>query len=107
MKVMDSDRNVHVDVDDTIINWEPTPLCYEVMINNKLFYANMKVIDKMERLKARGYYIIVWSAAGAQWANDVVTACGLTKTVDLCMSKPRFIIDDKPPGEWLERHGWE
>jgi hypothetical protein len=43
----------------------------------------------------RGDFVILWSKNGVSWAEQVAKKLGLTKYIDLCMSKPSRHVDDK------------
>lgn len=111
MKTINSEQLICVDVDDTILLWQPvTP---ENQSNLVEFYdpyekckkwvlshpAHIKIIKDR---KARGATIILWSQSGYEWAVQAAKACGLLEYVDYCASKPVAIIDDKPASAWLQ-----
>lgn len=49
----------------------------------------------LKQYKARGYAIVAWSKAGVLWAEAVFKAFGIEDLVDMYMSKPEKVIDDK------------
>ena len=51
--------------------------------------------------KARGYTVIIWSAAGVSWCNTIVKALKLEKYVDYTMTKPGKYVDDLKADEIL------
>jgi len=62
----------------------------------KLRVAYLPNIEFMKSLKARGYYITVWSHAGWRWSKAVVEKLNLTGLVDQIQAKPIKLIDDLP-----------
>ena len=50
---------------------------------------------------ARGFTVIVWSAAGYKWAEEVVKSLGLEKYVSYVQSKPTKYVDDLQANEIL------
>ena len=52
-------------------------------------------IRLLKQYKARGFQVIVWSAAGKAWADTVVDTLGIRKYVDETMAKPVKFMDDK------------
>ncbi len=97
------------DVDGTLI----TKFTYHRVDDKQLEldYYGIKVYAKpligqinfMKSLKARGYGIVVWSANGAPWADEVVKKLELSKLVEAIVTKPSFCVDDKPPSEWMKQ----
>lgn len=67
------------------------------------FTAYKEHIDLLKQMKGRGRFIIVWSAAGYQWADSIVRTLKLTEFVDQVMTKPVVMVDDKPIDEWATR----
>ena len=63
-------------------------------------------IELLKRYHARGFYIIVWSGNGAQWASQAVSALGLEDYVDDKIGKPVKILDDKPILDWMPSPIW-
>lgn len=66
----------------------------------KPYHEHIKLLKQM---KGRGRFVIVWSAGGYYWAEAVVKYLGLEKYVDLIMTKPGVMVDDKPIQEWTTR----
>lgn len=103
MKIIESELVMMCDVDDTLVMWGPqystSAKCVFVsnphdgersrLVPNK---GNIKILKDR---KARGSFIVVWSAGGYAWAQAVVEALDLEKYVDLIMTKPHAYIDDK------------
>src|ERR1017187_7464460 len=58
--------------------------------------GNFNHMELLKQHKARGMFIIVWSKAGAKWAENVIDELGLLKYVDLIMTKPDHYVDDLP-----------
>lgn len=108
MKVQTQEVVIVCDVDDTLVMWG------KAKKGEKVIHVTCPYSHKQETLRphkghikvlkdrhARGSLIIVWSAAGNQWANAVVKALGLEPYVDLILSKPTMYIDDKKAKEVL------
>lgn len=88
------------DVDDTLIMWR-IPQGYDgplVETNLNGFkdvgIPNQPAIDHLKKMKARNYAIVVWSAGGSDWAEEVVRALKLELYVDVIMPKIDFHLDD-------------
>lgn len=110
MKTIKNERIIPCDVDSTLI----FPLTKDtgrlganisifdaVTRTYKTMVANNAMVRLLKEEKHRGATIIVWSRGGYEWAENVVKALGLTKHVDLIMSKPISYFDDKPVNEWM------
>lgn len=95
------------DVDDTLVSWK----CYPKRSKNSIgfndptgtTYLNsiQEHIDAMKLHKLRGHTIIVWSAGGEDWAEEVVKKLGLEEYVNAVMPKPDWFYDDLPAAEFM------
>lgn len=89
---------VYVDVDDTLVLWRPLKISDQVI--SLPGYGDVAVskrhIKSIKQHKARNHLVVVWSQGGADWAEEVVKLLNLQEYVDLVISKPRWIYDDKP-----------
>lgn len=116
MNVAPSDKVATFDVDDTLILWDED---FKHNDANKIEVicpydgtSSFHVVHEqhlrfMRKLKARGFSIVVWSAAGTFWAEAVVKALGIEDTVDFVMSKPDKVIDDlKTPNQIIPHPLW-
>lgn len=108
-QIIESENIVMYDVDDTLVMWEQgSTSAREVVVidpyDGKPVYLRMHEphVKLLQRHKARGKFVIVWSQGGYQWAQAVVNALGLNESVDLIMSKPRSYVDDLPVTEWMK-----
>lgn len=107
MKVVENENVVLCDVDNTLIE-DYTPSTFFAQAGTEeylqLDYYGKPVVKKaiqihvdfVKSLKARGYFIIVHSGNGYQWAAQVVKALGLEDQVDMVMTKAIKHIDDNP-----------
>ena len=103
MKVAPTDRTAYFDCDDTLILWSEE---FDKREHNKVdircpydgswsaHRVHYRHVRFLKKLKARGYSIIVWSAAGTFWAEAVVKALNLEDHVDFVAAKPTKVIDD-------------
>lgn len=99
---LDKERVVYMDVDDTTILWEPENYTHDpeelVWISdgtrNFPFLPHKRNIEFVQKLKLQGYGVVIWSAAGANWAERVVKALGLEDLPDMIISKPELCVDD-------------
>jgi hypothetical protein len=124
MIVLPCTQATFYDVDDTLVMWGPTKEqldkygieieCPESVVwtdegpvsigkwKEKLV-PHIPHIEQLKKHKMRGHTIIVWSAGGWDWAAAAVKALGLEKYVDLVISKPTWIYDDKKPEEFMPK----
>lgn len=103
---------VYFDVDDTLVSWDyhhgfpgPNKLEFEDPSDGSVLYLEIiqENIDALINHKAiRKHTVVVWSAGGADWAEEVVRKLCLSKYVDVIMSKPTWFYDDLPAGEFME-----
>ena len=109
MIVTRNDNVVCFDVDDTLVmwSWESRFNEQSIVFDNFGYETRLlphqKHIDLMKQFKARGHYVIVWSQGGYEWAASVVKTLQLESYVDEVKTKPKWVIDDLPPGAWLTR----
>lgn len=113
MKHIKNENVVCFDVDDTLVTTDPaiTHGClanvYDAITKK---YITVRVLEANVRLlreeKRKGFFIVVWSRSGNEWASNVVKALDLEKEVDLTMSKPLVYIDDRDVSEWLPYRVW-
>lgn len=108
MKVINSEMNIYVDVDDTLVIWGKSMPNERVIAikdpydgTEHLLKPHAGHIKVLKDRKARGAIIHVWSANGYKWAEAVVRALQLEQYVDYVQSKPILYIDDLEAHEIL------
>lgn len=99
------------DVDQTLVIWDdnafnPGPGKYAFNLANRTVYLKLhnKHLFYLRSYKARGFKVVVWSAAGGQWANEVVRVLNLEQYIDVTMSKFTAFYDDLKAEEVLGQH---
>jgi len=101
------------DVDDTLVLWsdkfaspEPGTIPIVDPYDGLTVYLKPHVrhIKLLKQMAGRDRFVVVWSAAGAQWAQAVVNALELKPYVNLVMTKPVGYCDDIPVSEWMNNH---
>ena len=111
MRVIESDRVLTVDCDDTLVLWDksqfPESEWFEMdcwgPVQLVKHHRNIKLLRKFALL---GYTVIVWSQTGAKWAEAVGKAVGIDDVVTLYMAKPRYYMDDLPCEKWMGERVW-
>lgn len=122
MHYIPSEKVVMFDVDDTLVMWDDDGSYsknqyrkrddlvefkdpyFDGLGKRKSIYLkpNDKVIELLRKMKTEeDRTIVVWSAGGAPWANEVVVRLGLRDFVDLVISKPTIYVDDLPCQEFM------
>lgn len=101
MKVVDKESTIFFDVDDTLVMWGKAKKGQKVVMvtsphDGKQEYLRPHPghIKVLKDRRARGSFIVVWSAGGFAWARAVVKALGLEDYVHLVMTKPHMYVDD-------------
>lgn len=106
MFVLNATKTIFCDVDNTLLfslREYPHEVTHEVVkINGRKFWVHAPHIEMIKDFKARGHSIIVWSAGGAEWAEEAVHALQLDELVDAVLSKPDWYIDDKKASEFMD-----
>lgn len=107
MITIESDKIIFFDVDETLVQQHPGANL-EIVCNGykTLVKAIPENVNRIHYHKARGQTIIVWSNSGYKWAQAVIEALGLTKEVDMVMSKPWGYYDDLDSSKWLGSPRW-
>lgn len=109
MKVVNADRVICFDVDDTLVMWNYSEHDIDATVEVgcehfiQRVLPHQKHIQAIKNSKARGHYVVVWSQGGADWAKVVVEALKLSDYVDLVIAKPSWIYDDIPAAEWMPK----
>lgn len=108
MKVIKNEQLVMIDCDDTLVMWGSENQDYRIVnitdpydgkpVTLRAHAGHIKVLKDR---KARGSFIVVWSAGGYMWAEAVVKALGLEEYVDIVSSKPFMYIDDREAADIL------
>lgn len=110
MKIIKNENTVFFDVDETLILHQDNNLeddIFTIKDEDTNEYLPVKRhyrhIGYLKKSKARGRFVVVWSANGHKWAETVVKALGLKKYVDLCMTKPTVYFDDVDANTFMSR----
>lgn len=102
----------YFDVDDTLVSWD-MPGYGDGDSSRAVAFTDPssgatwlltpieKTIEALKQCKLAGSTIVVWSAGGWDWAQEVVKTLGLEAYVDLVTSKPNRFYDDLPANEIL------
>lgn len=107
MKIVENEKLLYVDTDDTIGMWNLSDYpakgrvyvsCYNHITT---IVPNQKNINLVKKFIKLGYGIVAWSATGAEWAKAVFTAVGLDEYVTIYLTKPRYYLDDVECTEWM------
>lgn len=114
MQVIKGSRILVVDCDSTILEWRPTP---EQIKEKGIYYTDKNGVEhvyvpiegnikQLKEHKSRLHTVIVWSAAGYEFAELAVKLLKLEAYVDLVMGKPTWCLDDLPPEEYMPKSQW-
>lgn len=100
MRILEDHNIVTFDVDQTLVLTE-CPGSYDanrdtVWIGGQVWYPHKAHIAELKRFKARGHMVIIWSQGGHEWAAEVINKLDLVPYVDMVMTKPKWLCDDKP-----------
>jgi hypothetical protein len=112
MQTIKAPRTVYVDVDGTLVDYDLTrfsPDKYVTIdfVNGPMVVVpNLNNISVVQKFYKLGYFVIVWSHSGAEWAECVVCDLGLEPYVDLCISKAHYYIDDLPAETFMGARVW-
>lgn len=101
-KKLEKERVAFFDCDDTLILWDNEkyggPNAETVDFGDDTTYfpiiPHIRNIELLKKLKLQGYGIVIWSAAGAEWAEKVTKKLKLEEYTDFVMAKPEICVDD-------------
>lgn len=103
--IRSKEHSIMIDVDDTLVMWHQpvNDIIVECPYSGdeiplKIHKRHVKLLKDHY---ARGYCVVVWSAAGVAWADAVVDALELRPYIYDTLSKPQKFIDDLPATEVL------
>jgi len=102
---------IYFDVDETLVLWQgkngqstnPNAKKFHLYGSDYNLDIHWKHVELLKEFKQQGYKIIVWSAGGELWAQEVINVLQLNEFVDHCLSKPEFFVDDKFPEQFMYR----
>ena len=109
-KLIGNEQNTFWDCDDTLVmrndnEWEPREgrVRFVDPHTKEVYYLtpHKKHIQILKEHFERGFTIIVWSAAGHDWAKTVYETLGLKDYVHYHMTKPSKFFDDLQANEVL------
>ena len=95
---------VYFDVDGTLVRpfrGDHSP--WGTMAALPHFEFNPRMVEEINTAKARGHTVVVWSAGGAKWAEQVVDALNLRPQVDFILTKPNWYYDDQDASDFMRR----
>lgn len=111
----DSNLVTCFDIDDTLLYWDhdkssinfgiPSDCEIELTVQGRKVRKHIikEHVNELKRQKESGAFIVVWSASGYEWAEATVKALDIEEYVDLIMSKPLRIYDDKDAEEFMPK----
>lgn len=110
-KYFDNEHVVYFDVDETLVRWNVTQSNELVAFkdphddeNTYQLKPHKRHIKLLKDFHARGYVVVVWSAGGSKWANEVVRTLGIEQYVNLVISKPSKYVDDLKAQDFMGNH---
>lgn len=124
MIVIPGNKICYVDCDDTLVFWSPSQedkekhgvkfTCPGSMVYDtdgfeigyagqwsEILVPNWPQIEELKKYKIRGHKIVLWSAAGVEWAETVAKTLNIENVVDVCLCKPTYVFDDLPVSEFM------
>lgn len=111
MQIIENESIYCFDVDNTLVSERrskkaPGDIKVENFYTKEAVFVKPHVghVDLLKEMFGRGRHIVVWSAAGAKWAEAVVKALKLQDYVHVVQTKPHGYVDDQPIEKWLSNH---
>jgi phosphoglycolate phosphatase-like HAD superfamily hydrolase len=114
MHVISNEAVYCFDIDKTMVSARrsrPDPYGNpEIAVRNPYTFEQVYVtphtghIDLLKEMKGRERFIVVWSAAGAQWARTIIEALELQSYVDVIITKPHGYVDDQKAEQFMKNH---
>lgn len=104
------DNIAYFDCDETLVFVDSIPDGVEIVwlqipgFPGKEVGVHHKHVERLKNHKIWGNTVVVWSKSGHKWAKSVVEALQLNEYVDLVITKPSYVYDDKMPDKILSEH---
>lgn len=104
MNIINNEKIIAFDIDETLVMHGLGKNSIECPYDGSIIYLtpHARHVKLLKDHKARGYSVIVWSAAGFRWASKVIKMLELDEYVDLILTKPIKYVDDLPVDEWMQ-----
>lgn len=118
MRTLLGDNVICVDVDNTLVSWEqiaehlpkPHPDCGMVEIEfdgrSGMYHTFPFNVESVQTHYKKGHIVVVWSGSGHEWAEAVVRALKMEDSVDIIMAKPKWLLDDMKPTDFMPVPYW-
>lgn len=107
MKIITNPHSTFIDIDDTVVYWDKTgnrkTVVVETSWTKEELEVNENMLNTINQLYLRGFFIVLWSQSGHEWCEAVAKALNIQDKIDLCMTKPGFFYDDIPIESWGRR----
>lgn len=110
MKIVDNEKVIMFDVDDTLVMWNKPETNRDIIVTDPNDGSSNRLtphqfhIDLLKKHAGRGYTIFVWSQGGYKWASAVLIELGIENYVDYVMTKPLKYVDDLDCNEFMGQH---
>lgn len=108
--VVQSENLVAFDVDQTLVletndlnNPNHKIMDFNFYGQTRTYRVATKTVDFLKSLHSRGYFIIIWSGNGYQWAHEVAKKLDLLDHKHIIMSKLTKLVDDKDVTDWMPK----
>jgi|CXWL01.1.fsa_nt_gi FMN phosphatase YigB (HAD superfamily) len=107
---LNKETTVAFDIDDTLVIWSeemdksgPDFMEFKCPYTNESLFLkpHKSHINLLKKYKARNFGVMIWSAGGAPWAQEVINKLGLNEYVDLILTKPSRYVDDLDVASWI------
>lgn len=102
MRVDKSNNVTTFDCDDTLVMWpkdfriwKPGRITFMYGGEEVYLEAHSYHVTFLKHCANRGDHVVVWSANGYAWAENIVATLGLEPFVSVVMSKPTRHVDDR------------
>ncbi len=75
----------------------PPTRCIAVDVDGTLYtrgVLNTRLVEWCKVRKEQGFYLLLWSARGREYAVKAAEKAGVTDVFDTIIAKPGYIVDD-------------
>lgn len=105
MVTIKGEKFIYFDCDDTLVMWftqSEDLLAFNNYGTIEMLAPNPFCIAALKLAKKDGHTVVVWSGAGADWAEEVVKVLNLEQYVDVVLAKPESYHDDLPADQFMK-----